>query len=186
MAASIQPYEPENILYICVTDETLAEEYKEHILNHNQNVVKNHGYSDSGFDLLMPAEFIDTQERGKLINLGVKCVMNSNYYRPLARSGCKTYPFCIYPRSSISKTHLRMSNNVGIIDSGYRGNLKVAIDNVNPNGMTYNINKGTRYFQICLPSLEPFLVVLVSEQQFNMHYLNNGRRGEGGFGSTGR
>ena len=36
--------------------------------------------------------------------------------------------FYVYPRSSISKTPLRMANSVGIIDSGYRGNLKFAVD----------------------------------------------------------
>ena len=38
-----------------------------------------------------------------------------------------------YPRSSISKTPLLLANNVGIIDSGYRGNIKVAFDNYSQN-----------------------------------------------------
>ena len=38
----------------------------------------------------------------------------------------------MYPRSSIYKTPLRLANNTGIIDSGYRGNLMGAFDNISP------------------------------------------------------
>ena len=37
--------------------------------------------------------------------------------------------YYLYPRSSVStKTPLRLANSVGIIDSGYRGNIKAVFD----------------------------------------------------------
>ena len=38
----------------------------------------------------------------------------------------KNIGYYLYPRSSISKTPLILANSVGIIDSGYRGNIKAA------------------------------------------------------------
>ena len=38
--------------------------------------------------------------------------------------------FLLLPRSSISKTPLRLSNSVGLIDAGYRGELQAPVDNI--------------------------------------------------------
>ena len=86
-------------------------------------------------------------------------------------------PFQIYPRSSISKTPLLLANHVGIIDSGYRGNLITAFRCLEN---SYLAEKNTRLVQICLPSLGPFHVKIVNEDD-----LSNTSRGAGGFGSTG-
>ena len=50
----------------------------------------------------------------------------------------------VMPGSSISKTPLRMSNSIGLIDAGYRGNIMVALDShdLEP----YTIQKDTRLF----------------------------------------
>jgi dUTP pyrophosphatase len=88
--------------------------------------------------------------------------------------------YYLYPRSSLSKTPLRLANSVGIIDAGYRGNLIVALDHINrdyKNEETYTIENGTRLVQICSPSLESFDFKLVNE-------LSETKRGAGGFGST--
>ena len=91
--------------------------------------------------------------------------------------------YYLYPRSSISKTPLRLANSVGIIDSGYRGNL----------GGFFDIQSGyqvgrhdiyeqyQRLVQICSNTLEPFKVILVDD----IDKLGTTERGEGGFGSTG-
>ena len=42
----------------------------------------------------------------------------------------KNVSYYLYPRSSIIKTPLRMSNSVGIIDAGYRGNIIGCVDNI--------------------------------------------------------
>ena len=84
--------------------------------------------------------------------------------------------YYLYPRSSIYKTPLRLSNSVGIIDAGYRGNIMACVDN--HGSEDYTIKKGTRLFQICSPDLK--------ELKFKLsNTLSETSRGEGGFGSTG-
>ena len=73
-----------------------------------------------------------------------------------------------------------MANNMGLIDSGYRGTLKAAID-VDQFALTQGpitLEKGKRIFQIAMPTLEPFKVEFVEK-------LDETVRGEGGHGSTG-
>ena len=58
----------------------------------------------------------------------------------------------MYPRSSMgSRTPLRMSNSVGIIDSGYRGNIIGIVDN--RSNEDYVVEKGTILFQACSQTL---------------------------------
>lgn len=86
--------------------------------------------------------------------------------------------FYLYPRSSTgSKTPLRLSNSVGIIDAGYRGPLTAFVDNVSDEPFT--MKKGERYFQVCAPDLSPINFKLVDQ-------LSDTTRGTGGFGSTGQ
>ncbi len=75
-----------------------------------------------------------------------------------------------------------LANHVGIIDSGYRGNMMAALRKLpmDSNTEPYKVEKHTRLFQICHPTLCPIFVVLVSESE-----LNSSERGTGGFGSTG-
>jgi len=92
-------------------------------------------------------------------------------------SECKPASFYLYPRSSTgSKTPIRLSNSVGIIDAGYRGPLIAIIDNISDEPFT--MKKGERYFQVCAPDLRSIKFELVEE-------LSDTSRGEGGFGSTG-
>ena len=95
----------------------------------------------------------------------------------------KQYPtgFYMYPRSSLSKTPLRLANSVGIIDSGYRGDLIGAFD-CNTHGEQYAVLKNDKLVQICGPGLVPVLVELVD----SVELLGITDRGDGGFGSTGR
>ena len=83
----------------------------------------------------------------------------------------------MYARSSIYKTGYRLANNVGIMDSGYRGNLKAAMDCIHENSV---LEKGKRYWQLCTPTLEPFDEILLVDE------LDNTKRGDGGHGSTGK
>ena len=75
-------------------------------------------------------------------------------------------------------------NNVGIIDSGYRGELKEALHHVeiDSNNPSYEIQKGQRLAQICAPTLGPIRVEIVD----TLEQLGDTPRGDGGFGSTGR
>ena len=69
-------------------------------------------------------------------------------------------------------------NSVGVIDSGYRGNLMAAFYNTKKEAVT--INAGDRIVQICLPNLSPKFIVECVEE------LEETERGEGGLGSTGK
>ena len=84
----------------------------------------------------------------------------------------------IVPRSSIgAKTPLRLSNSVGVIDSGYRGPLGVLYDNISDSD--YTINAGDR--------IAPLIVMpSYSFKAKQVDALDETERGEGGFGSSGK
>jgi len=126
---------------------------------------------DSGFDIYFPENISIPGNSTVLVDMG--CIFS-------LKNDCgKRLPFYIYPRSSIYKTSLRMSNSVGIIDKNYNGNIKIAIDNISSEN--YMIESGTRYFQICSGDLTPIdFMTLASENS-----LIDTSRGEGGFGSSG-
>jgi dUTP pyrophosphatase len=87
----------------------------------------------------------------------------------------------IFPRSSIRKTNLQLSNSVGVVDSGYRGEIQATfnkiqgIDNIERD--SYKV--GDRICQIMIIPYPPIEFEEVDE-------LSNTERGEGGFGSTGK
>ena len=124
---------------------------------------------DAGLDLYCPCDMeILPGEMGK-IDFKIQC-------EGIDDNSDKNVCYYLYPRSSISKTPLRLANSVGIIDAGYRGNLMAMVDNRGP--QPYKIKKGQRLFQICGRSLEPIFLELTEE-------LSDSIRGLGGFGSTG-
>ena len=128
---------------------------------------------DAGFDLICP-ENIAVTNTMCMVDHQIKCCMKK----------CGMYVgYYLYCRSSTSaKTPFRLANSVGIIDSGYRGNIKANFDVLE----TYTNNKfdeGVRYVQICPSSLDiPMRIVIVDDVA-----LLGGQtaRGTGGFGSTG-
>lgn len=84
----------------------------------------------------------------------------------------------ILPRSSIgAKTPLRLSNSVGLIDSGYRGELGVLYDNTSDND--YQVNAGDRIAQLLVMPSYRFKAKVVD-------ILADSDRGEGGFGASGK
>lgn len=139
-------------------------------------------FRDSGFDLFMPEDVtIFSGSLSNKISHDVICyVYKLTKISGFSKKHLLPCPYYMYPRSSIGKTPLRMSNSVGIIDSGYRGPLIAMVDNVD-NNHTYTIHKYDRLFQICSPDLTPFDSVEI------VHELpEKTMRGDGGFGSTGR
>ena len=84
----------------------------------------------------------------------------------------------ILPRSSMgTKTTFRLSNSVGLIDSGYRGELGVIYDNTSD--IDSFIRKGDRIAQLLVMPSYRFQAKVVDS-------LEDSDRGEGGFGSTGK
>jgi dUTP pyrophosphatase len=87
----------------------------------------------------------------------------------------------VFPRSSIRKTNLQLSNSVGVIDSGYRGELQATFNKIQgiDNVERENYKVGDRVCQIIIIPHPPI--------EFNeVNELSNTERGEGGFGSTGK
>ncbi len=84
----------------------------------------------------------------------------------------------IIPRSSIgAKTPLRLSNSVGLIDSGYRGELGVLYDNISDD--LYEIKAGDRIAQLLVMPSYRFQPKVVD-------VLTSSDRGETGFGDSGK
>ena len=88
------------------------------------------------------------------------------------------YVVHIYPRSGLSlKSNLRLANSVGVIDAGYRDEIKVPIWNSGKED--FKIEKGMRIAQMCIeesPAIEFTEIDDVKTIQGDRH---------GGFGSTG-
>jgi dUTP pyrophosphatase len=86
----------------------------------------------------------------------------------------------IFPRSSVRKTRLMLSNCVGVIDSGYRGELQATFNKINQDSVSENDYKvGDRIAQIMIIPHPPIEFEEADE-------LSDTERGEGGFGSTGK
>jgi dUTP pyrophosphatase len=85
----------------------------------------------------------------------------------------------VFPRSSVSKTCLSLRNSVGVIDSGYRGTIKLKFYELNE-GPDTNVkyNSGDRIGQLMILPRPEIEMVEVDD-------LSNTVRGSGGFGSTG-
>ena len=105
------------------------------------------------------------------------------------------YVGLIFPRSSVSKKSLLQANSVGVIDSGYRGEIKVRFKRVygdmllQPAGSEFKhvvqyteqkfFETGERIAQLIII---PYPEIEVEEAL----ELSNTERGEGGFGHTGK
>jgi dUTP pyrophosphatase len=124
---------------------------------------------DAGLDLYCPGDLTILPNETAKIDLKIQC-------EGLSDNDLRNVCYYLYPRSSISKTPLRLANSVGIIDAGYRGNIMAVVDNIS--NESYQIQKGQRLFQICGRFLEPINLTLVDT-------LSDSERGNGGFGSTG-
>ena len=144
------------------------------------NKIFTHYDGDAGLDILNPEIVIPAKSKGK-IKFGIHCEMlkktifNINAINFEKTEGCS---FLLMPRSSISKTPLRMANSIGLIDSGYRGELMAVVDNISDTD--YIVEKDSRLFQIVNSDLKSFSKVEYVDE------LSETSRGDGGFGSTGK
>jgi len=175
-------------LYIYVNPEfpELVKVYKKAVEKHNNENLKK-TFPDSGFDLYVPRDEVfgyDSLMKTKMIDFQIKTEMKSeSAFMSDNKFFDKNQAFYLYPRSSLSKTPLMLSNHVGIVDSGYRGNIMGAfrcLYKEKEGDEGYVVPKDTRLIQICMPSLEPFEVELVD----SLEKLSSTERGDGGFGST--
>ncbi len=123
---------------------------------------------DSGWDLI-GLEIIEKRHNVFLFDTGIQIEPPKGYYTE------------IYPRSSIYKTDFIQANSVGIIDSGYRGNIMIPLRYIGQDNAKEAIEqlKGCRIAQLILRKHVASELVEVSS-------LTDTKRGASGFGSSGQ
>lgn len=134
----------------------------------DENCMPNKAHvTDAGFDLKARQEYSVFPQDTVFVSTGV-CIDIPVGYVGL-----------LFPRSSISKTPLRMANSVGVIDSGYKGEIKVPLYNTSDIEII-DIEKYERIAQlVIIPISEVNELEVVDD-------LGSSDRGFGGFGSTGK
>ncbi len=122
-------------------------------------------WSDVGYDLSIISKIKDFNSRTSLYDTGIKIDIDFGYYAE------------IVPRSSISKSGYILSNNIGIIDNSYRGNLMIALTKIADDAIEIEYP-----FRCCQ-------LIIKKQDYVNLEEVDSGlsetKRNEGGFGSTG-
>ena len=141
----------------------------------NKKMMESPEFIDAGFDLMIPVETQFGSNCVNKVDFGIVCAAT------MVTSSGKEFNtgYCVHPRSSLSKSALRLANSTGIIDAGYRGSLIGMFD---ANG-DCKVEKYERLLQICAPGLVPIVVTIVDELG---DLGGETARGSGGFGSTGK
>jgi dUTP pyrophosphatase len=120
---------------------------------------------DAGMDLTITREIENTS-------------FSVSYGFGIAMEIPKGFVGLVFPRSSVRNQDLILSNCVGVIDSGYRGELQATFKKTNGlDSLKYKV--GERGAQIIIL---PYPQVFMTE----VPELSDSERGEGGFGSTGK
>jgi dUTPase len=157
-------------LYLWIPNEQLRQAMREHVANRRP--------TDSGVDLLCPHHIFANLPQnflGREIRTGVIAAATSPIHGPV--------PYLLLARSSTSLTPLRMSNQVGLADAGYRGELIARVDYFGKD-LEYEIPFGRRLFQIVQHNWLPFTHVIIVDRPEDLPAPPD-NRGGGGFGSTG-
>ncbi len=85
----------------------------------------------------------------------------------------------VLPRSGLAREHgIALVNSPGLIDSGYRGELRILLLNTDP-AETFRVSPGDRIAQLVITAIAQPTPVEAGE-------LAESGRGDGGFGSSGR
>lgn len=149
-------------------DKTQPQEIQNYLFKYYNSYKKKYN-SDSGVDLIIPKSYTIKNGETISLDLGIKC-------QPDEKKG-----YYLYPRSSITKTPLRLANSIGIIDCNYRGNIIAKVDNIKNYDYEIKIDDKSdnyiKFFQLCSPDLYPLEMEIVNN-------INETDRGSNGFGST--
>jgi dUTP pyrophosphatase len=126
---------------------------------------------DAGMDVYALEDVVINPNETKLIRTGIKIAVPGGYY------------MAAVPKSGISlKTKMRLANTPGTIDSGYRGEICIIVDNIG--NEIIHFTKGSKLIQLILQKIPHVEWNEITEEEFNN--LSNTDRGSGGFGSTGK
>lgn len=147
-----------------------------------QNQIENHRFTDSGFDIPMVTQTVNVDNYDHSFALGVHVAATNELGNPL--------PSLLLPRSSIYKTEFRLANSIGLIDSGYRGEVQAKVDILHipekrnyDNNVIVRITSGMRMFQICQHNFLSWNKIILVDSIEDLPVAND-NRGSGGFGST--
>ncbi len=133
---------------------------------------------DAGMDLVATEILKDTPEQ-------------ITYGMGIALEIPKGFVGLVFPRSSIRKTGLQLSNSVGVIDSGYRGEIQATFNKVFGSERMYDEMKvkeiqPNEYYKVG-DRIAQIMIIPHPDIQFEeADELSDTERGEGGFGSTGK
>lgn len=118
---------------------------------------------------------------------------NVSYGTGLAMAIPEGYAGFIFPRSSVSKINLSLANSVGVIDSGYRGEIICKFKPTDATHYLYHSVFIKRHVTIPLKVYEvgdrvaQIIIMETPETLFKeVDDLDDTERGEGGFGSSGK
>jgi len=193
----------EKIMILSIFVDSLDKDLKNLYLNssekHNKKLIEDPYFYDAGFDLFLPKNEKEKEKEEddgmrffsstiNKVDFKIKCC--AKIYNRNSFSNKMIYtPFYTYARSSISKTPLRLANNQGIIDAGYRGPI-IGMFDCNSDfkceietEFDWYMEPYSRILQICAPNLMPIFTEIVD----NFEDLGpSTSRGDGGIGSTGK
>ena len=119
----------------------------------------------AGFDLYACENKVIRSQHRSLVSTGLKIQIPLDCYARIA------------PRSGLAVSEIDVG--AGVVDSDYRGELKVLLINNSTND--YHVDKGDRIAQLVIEKIYKDDFEVVDED-----VLDNSVRGEGGFGSTGK
>lgn len=173
---------PIDTLHVVFENDEIKEKYREQIEKHNKSILDDH--PNAGFDIMTPGKVEVEPGQTVAIKTSIRCSMDKFAISNWNSKGQLIYSvrpisYYIYLRSSTAaKTTLRLANSVGIIDSGYTGELILILDNISKDKKAV-IEPFSRIAQICSPTLSPLNVKIVEK----LNPVTS--RGDGGLGSTG-
>ena len=128
---------------------------------------------DSGLDLFVQGEVVVP---AKALGFKIDMMISCEAFTDITKQGGNV-AYYLWPRSSMgAKTPLRLSNSMGLIDAGYRGNIIALVDNLSETD--YKVMPGSRLVQLVSPHAKSITFELVNS-------LSETSRGAGGLGSTG-
>lgn len=129
---------------------------------------------NSGFDVFCDADHVRQEAGVNFVEQGCRALAMDTEGRARA--------FWLAPRSSMSKSHWRLANSMGLIDATYRGVIIAALDSANPLvTLLCHSHHEKRLCQLAAADLLPWAEVIVVDELPGPATA----RGSGGFGSTG-
>lgn len=117
---------------------------------------------DAGMDLYSNENSILQPQERKLISTGIAMIIPQGYVG------------LIWDKSGMAAHH-GLKTMAGVIDAGYKGEIKILIHNLSP--IPFSIEKGKKIAQMLIQPVEHKEIIEVKE-------LDETPRGEKGFGST--